>query len=440
MTLQRHPISGVSDRPASTGRRAGNPGIRPFLGAATIAAAMLLSCASATAAAFTRQQVLHCNNMIPTSPDAQLAACHAMLNSGNRVTTQDMAAFKFRLGEAYYRKNDFEHALSELDQSLALHPARLVMAGAFIFRGLAHAGRQDMNRAIADLTEAIRLKPEAAAVLTFSRGELYRTKSEPERALADFNEAVRLDPKNAMFLSRRGNMYLLFGDRERAAADADNALQRDPKSTLALQLRGSVKLDAQWRQYLKQIQDDDDYANWPGPPFDSFSGTKFASPGGQKPAEVAKPSSLPKPVGGADQCALAAVHWQSAESIATVATFEDHLARFPDCTFAGLARARIDALKPSKAGACGPRQVEKNSECVDKTCAPGLTLDAEGDCVKSKAGQGTTRPTRRAAAPARPIAAASPPNPVASVIQSIPDSNVRRIIMNSLPQPSGTQR
>jgi formylglycine-generating enzyme required for sulfatase activity len=47
----------------------------------------------------------------------------------------------------------------------------------------------------------------------------------------------------------------------------------------------------------------------------------------------------------ADPCAAAGDHWRSAESIGTAAVFEDHLARFPACSFAGLAKARIDALR-----------------------------------------------------------------------------------------------
>jgi Caspase domain len=46
-----------------------------------------------------------------------------------------------------------------------------------------------------------------------------------------------------------------------------------------------------------------------------------------------------------DPCAAAAEHWKSAEAIGTLAAFEDHLARFPSCAFAGLAKARIEGLK-----------------------------------------------------------------------------------------------
>jgi len=47
----------------------------------------------------------------------------------------------------------------------------------------------------------------------------------------------------------------------------------------------------------------------------------------------------------ADPCTTAADHWRSAEAIGTLAAFEDHLTRFPTCTFAHLAKARIESLK-----------------------------------------------------------------------------------------------
>jgi formylglycine-generating enzyme required for sulfatase activity len=60
------------------------------------------------------------------------------------------------------------------------------------------------------------------------------------------------------------------------------------------------------------------------------------------PAPVAAPAP---PAPRVDPCAAAADHWRSAEAIATEAVFNDHLARFANCPFAGLARARLEALK-----------------------------------------------------------------------------------------------
>ena len=56
---------------------------------------------------------------------------------------------------------------------------------------------------------------------------------------------------------------------------------------------------------------------------------------------TATPAPTPAPV---DPCAAASDHWKSAEAINTKAAYEDHLARFPTCSFASLARTRIAAL------------------------------------------------------------------------------------------------
>jgi Caspase domain len=60
---------------------------------------------------------------------------------------------------------------------------------------------------------------------------------------------------------------------------------------------------------------------------------------------AAAPTSIATP---ADPCAGAAEHWKSAETIGTIAAFEDHILRFSTCAFAGLTKSRIAALtKPS---------------------------------------------------------------------------------------------
>jgi TPR repeat protein len=53
----------------------------------------------------------------------------------------------------------------------------------------------------------------------------------------------------------------------------------------------------------------------------------------------------PPPVAPADPCAAAESHWKSAEAIGRVAVYKDHLAKFPNCPFAELAKARIESLE-----------------------------------------------------------------------------------------------
>ncbi|HXL66554.1 MAG TPA: caspase family protein [Xanthobacteraceae bacterium] len=55
------------------------------------------------------------------------------------------------------------------------------------------------------------------------------------------------------------------------------------------------------------------------------------------------------PSAPADPCAAAESHWKSAEAIGTIDAYRDHLARFPNCTFAELAKARIESLNKKMA-------------------------------------------------------------------------------------------
>jgi hypothetical protein len=60
------------------------------------------------------------------------------------------------------------------------------------------------------------------------------------------------------------------------------------------------------------------------------------------------------PSAPADSCASAESHWKSTEAIGTVEAYQDHLARFPGCTFAGLAKARIESLNNKSAVVAPP--------------------------------------------------------------------------------------
>jgi uncharacterized caspase-like protein len=68
-----------------------------------------------------------------------------------------------------------------------------------------------------------------------------------------------------------------------------------------------------------------------------------------------------------DPCAAAGDHWKSAEAIGTVEAYQDHLARFPNCTFAGLAKARIGSLKDKVAVVAPPAAIVPSSPVTLQT-------------------------------------------------------------------------
>ncbi|MDB5617113.1 tetratricopeptide repeat protein [Tardiphaga sp.] len=106
---------------------------------------------------------------------------------------------------------------------------------AYVGRGLAWSEKGDVDRAIADMTDAIRLNPNDSLAYS-NRGILWREKKNVERAIADFTWAIRIDalPRSDIggdghvnIYTNRGLAYQAKGDLVLALSDFDEAIRRD---------------------------------------------------------------------------------------------------------------------------------------------------------------------------------------------------------------------
>jgi tetratricopeptide (TPR) repeat protein len=85
---------------------------------------------------------------------------------------------------------------------------------------LAAAGRTD--RAMARLTEAIRLSPDFWQAFQY-RGELHLLHQRTAEALADFDHAIGLAPAEPHLYILRSHAHLALGDEPAAARDQETA-------------------------------------------------------------------------------------------------------------------------------------------------------------------------------------------------------------------------
>lgn len=99
---------------------------------------------------------------------------------------------------------------------------------AFHNRGAAFGAKGDLDRAIADISEGIRLDPQRRSYRFQARGEVYSKKGDFARAITDLNEAIRLDPTRAFRFHSRALVYMATGDLDRAIADFGEAIRLDP--------------------------------------------------------------------------------------------------------------------------------------------------------------------------------------------------------------------
>ena len=131
--------------------------------------------------------------------------------------------------------NDMDRAIANHTEAIRRDPKN---ANAYYNRGNAYAENGDADRAIADYTAAIRLERTFANAY-YNRGNGYSNKGDTDRAIGDYTEVIRLDPKYVLAYYNRGNAYSNKGDTDRALADYTAAIRLDPKFANAYFNRGN---------------------------------------------------------------------------------------------------------------------------------------------------------------------------------------------------------
>lgn len=168
--------------------------------------------------------VLHnCQNS-EIKPDIRISACDSLIHS-NIVGGKMLAAFYALRAQAYIAAKDDERAIQDYDKALELfpdYPEVLVSRGTLFARAGQH------ERALADYGHAIQVAPEDAYAWRTRCKEYLFLSKDMDAALADCNEAVRLKPGNAEELMLRAEVYAKLGRCTEAKADFDAAVRADP--------------------------------------------------------------------------------------------------------------------------------------------------------------------------------------------------------------------
>jgi TonB family protein len=123
-------------------------------------------------------------------------------------------------GSLFYAKRDYDAALNDLNESLRLDQKNFQ---AFRYRSRIFEEKNMPDQAIEDLSKVINLN--ASHFDYAARGNLYLKKGDLEKALQDFTEAIRIKPDYQYHYSKRAEIYRRLG--KNAQAEADEAKLRD---------------------------------------------------------------------------------------------------------------------------------------------------------------------------------------------------------------------
>ena len=163
--------------------------------------------------------------------------------------------------EKGYKSTDSDEQIHYYTEAIRIKPD----ANAYYNRGIARVDKGDLDGAIKDYNEAIRLKPDDANVYN-NRGVARKAKGDLDGAIKDYNEAIRIKPDYADPYSNRGNVRYAKGDLDGAIKDYNEAIRIKPDYTSAYYNRGTARsdkgdLDGAIKDYTEAIRLKSDYAN-----------------------------------------------------------------------------------------------------------------------------------------------------------------------------------
>jgi tetratricopeptide (TPR) repeat protein len=134
----------------------------------------------------------------------------------------DAWAYNLR-GLAWQERNELNLAINDFNQVLRLEPT----AVAFDNRGNVFQAMHEYKKAIADYDQAILSSP-VYYLAYVGRGLAWAEEHEYDKAIADYNEALRINPGYARAYNRRGLAWAAKREFAKAAADYKEAIRIDP--------------------------------------------------------------------------------------------------------------------------------------------------------------------------------------------------------------------
>jgi tetratricopeptide (TPR) repeat protein len=107
------------------------------------------------------------------------------------------------------------------------------LAAVYQQRAYAAATNQQLQEAISDYGEAIKISPEDARIYE-QRAAVEMKANDMDKALADYSEAIKLKPNEVKYYSYRSYIYEVKGDIKYSMADTEKILKLDPKNQEAM--------------------------------------------------------------------------------------------------------------------------------------------------------------------------------------------------------------
>jgi tetratricopeptide (TPR) repeat protein len=116
-------------------------------------------------------------------------------------------------------------SIDDLTKAITLNPT----ANAYKYRGICYAGLGDLDKALADFTQGIRLAPNNVSIYNY-RSIAYSKKKDYDRAIADCNKAIKIDQNYFLGYANLGSYYSTIDDYDRSIENCKKAIKLEPNN------------------------------------------------------------------------------------------------------------------------------------------------------------------------------------------------------------------
>jgi tetratricopeptide (TPR) repeat protein len=146
-------------------------------------------------------------------------------------------------GRAYLGLEDYDSALTDFNQALALPSASPDATGQILNdRALVYIQQENYDAALIDLNAAIEAAPELPEPYYYRAG-LHMENEAYEAAAADYDKVIELVPQFAGGYAGRGVANTQLGNSDQALADFDQAIELDSSNPVTYYQRSLLKAE-----------------------------------------------------------------------------------------------------------------------------------------------------------------------------------------------------
>jgi tetratricopeptide (TPR) repeat protein len=170
------------------------------------------------------------------NPEVVIRGCTEYIRQAHKGDA-NLAYAHYNRGLAYHNKKDLESAIRDYSEAIRLDPTHFK---AYHNRGNVYYAKKDYDRAFTDYGLSIRHNPAHDERTYMGRRNAGLHKREFDRAMANFDQAIRLNPKDADTYVARAKRYFEYGRAVDGLPDVERALELQPNLAAALHTRGQI--------------------------------------------------------------------------------------------------------------------------------------------------------------------------------------------------------